>query len=54
MRKPATTRARPVLPIEALRSTQNDQSRPPIPSQQVQKRRPQPVVSMGMGIKLNP
>jgi len=42
-----------VLPVAALQGVRPDQ-RPPMPPQQVQKRRPQPVISMGMGLKLNP
>jgi len=46
-RKPA------VLPVAALQGVRTEQRRP-VPPQQVQKRRPQPVISMGMGLKLNP
>jgi len=53
-RRTANGRPVPVLQGRAGPTAPNPQVPPPMPPQQPMARLPQPVISMGLGLKLNP
>ena len=53
-RRTANGRPVPVLQGHAGPIAPDPHERPPMPQQVAPKRRPQPVISMGLGLKLNP